>query len=375
MTTRPTAEPQVRVELNSEIQREFWLRHMRIGFGVFLGETLFIMAYLGFTPEGPHRLILWTILGSWIAVGVVSLLLAPLLASRHWRARFSAVWTIFSVFAVAFVASLDGGFDSPVIFLFFLPLAYVALAFAPRTAGLCGLTTLVCAALVVITDANVQFSKEGVLVFFGVLSGASVVSVTAAVNRTKREEHERSLSEQVSVLAATDGLTGCAVHRVFWERFEEEVHRSLRHSHALSFLLIDVDEFKSVNDTYGHLVGDHVLAGVGAALRAQVRTFDLVGRLGGDEFGVLMPDTEPGAAVALAQRIRRDALGGLEVPVTLSIGVSGLDPSIPSTEHMLDDADFALYQVKRAGRDGVASRSCGPWTPNDQPRAAQVPSR
>ncbi len=121
-------------------------------------------------------------------------------------------------------------------------------------------------------------------------------------------------------------------------------------------MMIDVDSFKAVNDTYGHLVGDHVLAGIGAALRAQSRSFDLVGRLGGDEFAVLMPETEAGAATALAERFRLEAARGLEVPVTLSIGVSGMDPAEPTVEHMLDDADFSLYQVKRGGRDGVAVR-------------------
>ena len=158
-------------------------------------------------------------------------------------------------------------------------------------------------------------------------------------------------------MARTDGLTGCAVHRVFHERFEEEIARSLRNGHPLSLMMIDVDSFKVVNDTYGHLVGDHVLAGIGAALRAQSRSFDLVGRLGGDEFAVLMPDTDPTSATALAQRIRLEAAAGLEVPVTLSIGVSGLDLSQPTAEHMLDDADFSLYQVKGAGRDGVAART------------------
>jgi diguanylate cyclase (GGDEF)-like protein len=154
----------------------------------------------------------------------------------------------------------------------------------------------------------------------------------------------------------TDGLTGCAVHRVFHQRFEEEIARSLRNGHPLSLMMIDVDSFKAVNDTYGHLVGDHVLAAIGQALRQQSRSFDLVGRLGGDEFAVLMPDTEPSAALALAERIRLEAAAGLEVPVTLSIGVSGLDLSEPTVEHMLDDADFSLYQVKGAGRDGVALR-------------------
>jgi two-component system cell cycle response regulator len=108
---------------------------------------------------------------------------------------------------------------------------------------------------------------------------------------------------------------------------------------------------------YGHVVGDRLLAAVGAVLRADVRSFDMVGRLGGDEFAVLLPDTEPAVAVTLAARIRRDLPGAVDVPVTISVGVSGLDRSVPTVEQMFDDADFALYEVKRTGRDAVAVRS------------------
>jgi len=368
----PGARP--RVDPKKDIQRDFWLRHMRIGFGVFLIETILVLVYLGFTPRGPHRGVLWIVVGIWFAFGLGNLLLAPNLSSKHWRPLFSATWTILAALAVGGVASLDTGVDSPVLLLLFLPVAYSALAFTPLVAGLCGLSTLGSAGFVVLTDSDINYSQEGVVVLFGVLAGASVLSVAASVNRTNRERHEQRLAEEVSRLAATDGLTGCAVHRVFHERLEEEIARSVRHGHRLSLLLIDVDRFKAVNDTYGHVVGDHVLAGIGATLRAHARSFDLVGRLGGDEFGVLMPDTEPAEAVAFVERMRKDVAVSLEVPVTLSVGVSGLDLSTPTTEHLLDDADFALYQVKGAGRDGVAIRGPGAPIPKDHPEAEWTPA-
>ena len=160
----------------------------------------------------------------------------------------------------------------------------------------------------------------------------------------------------MTILASTDGLTGCAVHRVFHERLEEEIARSVRANRPLSLVMLDVDDFKTVNDTYGHLVGDSVLASIGEVLRAQTRSFELAGRLGGDEFAVLMPDTEPSAAFIAANRLRQESSKVVEVPVTLSIGVSGLDLSTPTAERMIDDADFALYQVKHAGRE-----QCDRW--------------
>jgi diguanylate cyclase (GGDEF)-like protein len=348
---------------------------MRIGFGIFLGETVCVLIYLALTPNGPRRTVLWIVALAWFACGAANLLLAPRLAAWHRRAQFSAFWNILAAFAVGAVASLDGGLDSPLILLLFLPAAFAALAFTPVVAGAGGLATLVSAAFVWFIDGQLTISADEALMLFAVLSGSLVLSVAASVNRVNREHHEQILVDKIAELAMTDGLTGCAVHRVFHQRFEEEIARSLRNDHPLSLMMIDVDSFKAVNDTYGHLVGDHVLAAIGAALLAQTRSFDLVGRLGGDEFAVLMPDTEAAAATALAERIRLEAAAGLEVPVTVSIGVSGLDRSEPTVEHMLDDADFSLYQVKRSGRDGVAVRAPQSTVRRDHPeaRAASTP--
>ena len=125
--------------------------------------------------------------------------------------------------------------------------------------------------------------------------------------------------------------------------------------------LDDVDRFKEVNDNYGHVVGDRVLATIGGILLANVRTFDVASRLGGDEFALLLPETDASGAVVVAERIFRDLAGSGEVPVTLSIGVSSLDRSLPTVEHLFDEADMALYQVKRAGRDAISVRR--PTTP------------
>lgn len=149
----------------------------------------------------------------------------------------------------------------------------------------------------------------------------------------------------------------CRAEHVFRQRVEEEMARSMRYDRDLSLMMIDVDQFKSVNDNYGHMVGDRLLAAVGAVLRAQVRSFDMVGRLGGDEFAVILPDTQPSVAVTVAERIRRELRGVVDVPATVSIGVGGLDRSVPTVEQLFDDADFALYEVKRNGRDAVAVRS------------------
>jgi diguanylate cyclase (GGDEF)-like protein len=343
-----------------EARRSFWLTHLRIGFSIFVAETLVVAAYLGVTPNGPHRSTLWLVIASWFVFGMSGLLLAPAVASKSWRATYSVLWTILSAFAVGMVAVLDGGSDSPVLLLLFLPLVYAALMFTPRAAGLCGISTLASAAVVALVDRGLSSSVDRAFMLFGVLVGASVLSVAASINRTHMEQHERQLLAAIAELASTDELTGCAVRRVLRQRMEEEIARSMRNQSPLSFMLLDVDEFKSVNDNYGHVVGDHVLATIGSVLRTSARSFDLVSRLGGDEFGILLPDTDASGTVALAERVRKGLLASLEVPVTLSIGACGLDRSTPTAEQMFDGADLALYEVKRSGRNAIAVRHPGP---------------
>jgi len=344
--------------VDGDAQRSFWLTHMRIGFGVFLAETFVVLAYLASTPELPHRSVLWAIVLSWLVFAVLGLGAAPFVAARSWRATYSVVWTILSAFAVGVVASLDRGTESPVLVLLFLPLIYAALMFTPKASAFCGLSALAVAAVVILANRTSSVPLAYGLVLFAVLGGASVLAVAASMNRTRIERHERALLSTVAEIAATDELTGCATRRVFRQRVEEEIARAIRHQLPLSLMMIDVDRFKTTNDTFGHLVGDRVLASLGLVLRRTVRSFDVVGRLGGDEFAVLFPDTSAPAVVQMANRIRRELSEATEVPVTLSIGVGSLDRAATITsEQLFDDADFALYQVKRGGRDAVAVRS------------------
>jgi diguanylate cyclase (GGDEF)-like protein len=340
--------------------RTFWLTHIRIGFGIFLSETLVVIGYLMLTPDGLHRSILWAVAVFWLLLALVGMLLAPTVASKPWCVAYSVTWTALSAFGVAIVALLDGGMNSPILILLFLPLIYGTLMFTPRAAGICGVAAVASLALVALIDRGVASSPGRTFLLFAALTGASALTVAAAINRTHIEQHEAKLLAALADMAAIDELTGCAVRRVLCQRMEEEIARSLRSQSPLSLLMIDVDQFKSVNDTYGHVVGDHVLASIGAVLRHSSRAFDLVSRIGGDEFALLLPDTDVPSAVEVAERIRHELPAAVEVSVTLSIGVGGLDPSMPGAEHLLDSADFALYQVKRGGRDAVAVNRQGP---------------
>ena len=183
----------------------------------------------------------------------------------------------------------------------------------------------------------------------------------------------RQLQEQKAIIerqAISDELTGLANRRELWERLRDEVARTARYGQPLSLLMLDLDDFKSVNDRYGHLAGDAVLRAIGGILRDHVRQgVDLAARCGGEEFAVILPSTtsagdpaSPNGALATAERIRR-AVAGLQASVghgdwtgvTVSIGVATLPTHATNAEELVSRADEALYRSKRLGKDRVAA--------------------
>tara|TARA_R110002072_G_scaffold42064_19_gene118423 strand:+ start:7520 stop:8479 length:960 start_codon:yes stop_codon:yes gene_type:complete len=161
--------------------------------------------------------------------------------------------------------------------------------------------------------------------------------------------------------AQIDGLSGLYNRAYFDDRFQEEYDRSMRHGQPFSIALIDLDEFKQVNDTYGHPAGDMVISGVARLILQQCRNIDIACRYGGEEFVLIMPETTPAQAFTLCERIRAgcEALSWAQHPsrkVTLSCGVIGADDgnSINSTPQALFEmVDRNLYQAKQNGRNQV----------------------
>ena len=159
--------------------------------------------------------------------------------------------------------------------------------------------------------------------------------------------------------AITDGLTGAFNHRYFYARIEEEFSRARRHSSPLSCIMVDIDRFKRINDTYGHLQGDAVLAELSKVLMGYVRREDTVARYGGEEFAILLPGTDSDEAVNIAERLREIVEGhlfpceGNTVQVTVSLGVSTLREDTGNETELIKAADEALYRAKEEGRNCV----------------------
>lgn len=173
---------------------------------------------------------------------------------------------------------------------------------------------------------------------------------------TERKKTEQQLER----LARTDPLTGLSNRRDFMEIAEQEVARTIRTGDTLSFLMLDVDHFKNVNDTHGHRAGDAVLIRLGELCRLALRGYDTIGRMGGEEFAALLPKTSSEQASAVAQRMRAtidDAEIHLEhgtcLHFTVSIGVATLAGDLTHIETLQGQADLALYEAKRTGRNKV----------------------
>jgi len=171
----------------------------------------------------------------------------------------------------------------------------------------------------------------------------------------------KALEEELERQAHEDSLTGLATRRHFLELAELELARTRRYGCSLSFLMLDIDQFKEINDRYGHGVGDRVLQRFAEACRRTLRAVDVTGRIGGDEFAIILPETDVNQALDAAQRLRQ-SIAELEIPVhdgmplrcTASIGVATLDSAIDSIDALFRQADEALYRAKKTGRNRVS---------------------
>ena len=162
------------------------------------------------------------------------------------------------------------------------------------------------------------------------------------------------LNSEVARLAASDGLTGLANRREFTTVLAREVARAARSKEPLSLAVLDVDHFKVVNDTFGHLAGDEVLRVVARAMTTQVREVDLVARYGGEEFAIILPNCSSMDALAVVERVRAAIeAAGTTARVTASAGIATLPGDGADEESLMAAADQALYRAKGAGRDRV----------------------
>jgi diguanylate cyclase (GGDEF)-like protein len=249
--------------------------------------------------------------------------------------------------AMAIAAGASGGTSSPLVFLLPIGVVMNALRARPASVVLCSVVTaatFVAASL--IADAEPILSEPlPMLAVLTMQAGVTIGSVVLA----RAEISHRSAS-------IVDPLTGLLNRQGLPDRFEELRQQALVTAAPITVVLFDLDHFKRVNDLHGHDIGDRLLWEVAAAVRRTLRTFELVYRMGGEEFLVLLPGMAEWEGENVAQQLRL-AINGLESPggaeVTASFGVSGAEGEEIDFERLYRRADEALYEAKRAGRDRV----------------------
>ena len=179
---------------------------------------------------------------------------------------------------------------------------------------------------------------------------------------------ERDLTElkklqfELEDMAKTDSLTGMATRQAFMQRANGEFNRARRYNRPLSIIMIDLDHFKSINDKYGHAAGDNVLSQIGMKCHSSLRDSDFLGRIGGEEFVLLLPDTTQASAVLVAERMREELCNTTvyldkqnTLNITASFGVASMKKDDPDFKDMLHRADVAMYNAKHDGRNQVTS--------------------
>jgi diguanylate cyclase (GGDEF)-like protein len=268
------------------------------------------------------------------------------------------------------------------------PCGYTALGFA-----VFGLAVPACMAQPNVSAETPEWLAWGP---FTVLLGVLVVALwrirRLAVNARHRErttqqrvedlEHEnaelRRTQEQMREYAEHDGLTGLWNHRIIMQRLRQEVDRSRRESVPLSVIMVDLDQFKNVNDTFGHPVGDRVLKEIGRLLQGSVRSYDWVGRYGGEEFLLILPGSSFANAHARLERLRlavqtaRIQHEERAIQVTASFGAASGFPT--GSEEMIFAADAALYRAKENGRNCVVTMEIKPVESSAETVSEKLPS-
>jgi diguanylate cyclase (GGDEF)-like protein len=358
----------VRQLANDDEQVSFWVRHTRLGVGLCAVLPFLLIVYTLVSTDPPHPRLSISLA---VAVGVLSplLLLVPVrrLAVSPHGGWFFYGWEAAGIALVLMFAALDHGAGSPLIAFFYVLLAHAALAYPPTGMAVTGAGTI--AAYLGLGLLGEPTSLDLLLLGAATLAVATGTCAFASYNHVRAYRRTAAYAQRIAVLAERDGLTGCLNHRTFHERLGAEAAVTDR-DHPLALLLIDVDHFKAVNDTYGHPAGDQVLARVGEVVQRCSRPGDAAGRLGGDEFALLLPSGSQAAALAVAERVRRqvrEVAGDRGVSVSVGFAVTVARADAPN---LLAAADRAVYRAKRAGRDQVAGCGDGPVVP--EPRAAST---
>jgi diguanylate cyclase (GGDEF)-like protein/putative nucleotidyltransferase with HDIG domain len=317
--------------------QELRARAESIGAGVRL--TLVICAagwlYVVATWDRPDRQLIASLFGIGAVVALLFVLIPHERVVRsRWREPFFLLWSVTQIALTTVVVAADGGSTSPLALLFFIPVVFAALTYP--LASVVAIGALDYVAYVAVGVAVKQPDPEYVGFFALCLACIAVLCGWHARNQDRRRA-------ALSLVSRADPLTGCLNRRGFEERFEAELSRSLRSGRPVGLIMLDLDHFKNVNDTRGHAAGDEILRWAVDVMDDAVRPMDTIGRVGGDEFAVIVPGAGPDDTGAVARRIVR----ALEPRAPASAGVAVFPADGADGDELQRAADAKLYAGKR----------------------------
>jgi diguanylate cyclase (GGDEF)-like protein len=331
-----------------ELETRFWLRTVAAGGWATFGTCAGGLAYVAFYAESAHRTLIAGVIAVVMALGVASLWLVPwerFVRSRH-REAVLLGWSLFTVLVIGLVAALDGGARSPMALALVLPACFASLAYSRLRVVVVGVATeAALAALVAIGSPGTG----------SVLVGAVVLAGIATIG-TRQAQFHHEWRSRLAYDSQTDPLTGLLNRRGFAGAAAGAFDRYRRGRARVTLLVLDLDLFKDYNDVHGHLAGDELLRWVGTELLATVRSTDSVARIGGDEFAVLLPDSDPAVLAPLIEQIGTR----LSRRAAHCLGTASAPADGTSFDQLYEVADTALYarkfaRVERSDRSEAAA--------------------
>jgi diguanylate cyclase (GGDEF)-like protein len=328
-------------------------RVVRVVSWVFLLTTTAIVAATGLWPETQPAIFVLLAFSGLFVVIVHDLLPPDTLGPAKFVVEGSVAITVATL-----LVALTGGDTSPFFFAFPLIVGGAALVVSPLiTVGLAAAASLGYVMAVVVGSTSGTLGPAAAATVGVNLTALILLSYVAMViARAQRRTRDAAIR-----LSTVDSLTGLFNRTFFFAAIEREIARSARSGRGFCLLMMDLDELKSINDRVGHFHGDRVLRGVGEVITLGVRQIDTAARYGGDEFVVLLPETDPTGAFVLAEKIRLGVIDlGAELPASgprpsLSIGVVSYPEDGRTPDELIISADGAMYVSKRSGKDRITS--------------------
>jgi diguanylate cyclase (GGDEF)-like protein len=343
-------------------------RVVRIVAWVFLLATTIIVVATGlWAATQPAILVLLALTGMFVLV-VHDLLPTTALGPAKFVVEGSVAITVATL-----LVALTGGVASPFFFVFPLIVGGAALVVSPGITVVLAATATGGYLLAVLLGSPAAASTSATVAVVGINLTAMILLAYAAMVIAREQRRQRDAAIRLSTI---DPLTNLFNRGFFFAAIEREIARSARSGRGFCLLMMDLDELKGINDRLGHFYGDRVLRAVGAVIAAGVRRIDTAARYGGDEFVVLLPETDPTGAFVLAEKIRLGVhhvamdLPSTDVKPSISVGVVAYPDDGSTADELMISADGAMYASKRAGKDRVTgvdvpgvSRASDPGAP------------